>query len=346
MGAGWWTTSIERRWLRCVGIGACAASLMGCAGVLPSGPIASAQPHQCAEVDGTEVVTPQGNAVCEATALGGDSNRASARADGEGSKARAVAGSLDLFDNKNPDDYLASDNNTSLALATHGAGALARSGVNDDGTEGVGGNTAVARADRAKTFADASAANGNDNAATSVAEGCIGEPGKACAFSAAGNGDNNVVSAISNGEGSIAQAGALDGDHNTAVSTARDGGRTFCSAQGGDRNTADSIATGDGAFAAAQATGGGSFALSRASGAGSTGNATAQNGGAARAVAEAGATATASATGSGFTAMAFASGAGTSAAATHDPDADTGNCSGPGVSFAMTGGSFHCVHGF
>jgi len=345
MSAGW-TTSIKRRWLRCIGIGACAASLIGCADVVPSRPIAPAQPHQCAEVDGTEVVTPQGNAVCEAKALGGDSNRASARADGEASQARAVAGSLDLFDNRNRDDYLASDNNTSLALATNGAGALARSGVNDDGTQGVGGNTAVARADRAKAFADASAANGNNNAATSVAEGCIGEPGHACAFSAAGNGDHNSVSAVSHGEGSMAQAGALDGDYNTADSAAEDGGRASCNAQGGDRNTADSVATGDGAFAAAQATGGGSFALSRGSGAGSTGNAIAQNGGAARAVAEAGATATASATGSGFSAIAFASGAGTSAAAIHDPDADTGSCSGPGVSFAMTGGSFHCVQGF
>jgi hypothetical protein len=347
------TTSIHRRWFRCVGVGACVALLLGCARVLPSGSLESApQQHRCTavegaeEIDGADVVSPQGNAVCEARALGGDGNSARAGAEGEGSEARAVAGSLDLFDNGTADKYLASDDNTSLALATNGAGALARSGVNGRGKEGAQGNTAFARADRPGAFADASAANGSHNAATSVAEGCLGEPGQACAFSAAGNGDDNVVMAVSEDEGSKAQAGALDGDRNTAVSKAADAGRAFGNAQTGDDNNASSIATGEGAFAASQSTGGGSFAQSLAKGADSTAGATAQKGGAARAVADDGATATATASGSGFTAMAVASGAGASASATHNADTDTGNCSGPGVAFAMTGGSFHCVQGF
>jgi len=338
--------SIKRWWLPCVCMCACAASLMSCTGVLPRGSPATAHSHQCAEVDGADVVTSQGNSVCQAKALGGNGNKTAARADGEGAQARAVAGSLDLFDNRKPDNYLASDNNTSLALVTNGAGALARSGVNEHGTNGVGGNSAVARADRPHAFADASAANGNNNSATSIAEGCVGAPGQACAFSAAGNGNNNVATAVSGAEGSKAQSGALDGDHNTAVSAGKEGGRAVSSAQGGNNNSADSIATGDSAFASAQATGGDSFALSRADGANSTASATAQKGGTARALADHGGTATATAAGSGFKAVAFASGAGTTATASHDADTDTGNCSGPGVSFAMTAGSFHCVHGF
>lgn len=46
------------------------------------------------------------------------------------------------------------------------------------------------------------------------------------------------------------------------------------------------------------------------------------------------------------TACAHASGAGTTVTATRDADTDTGSCSGPGVAFAMTGGTFRCVQGF
>jgi len=337
-------TSIKCWWIQCAS--ACAVLLTGCVGVTPSSEHGPTLQQQCAKVDSNDVITAQGNVVCEAVALGGESNKSTARALGAGSQARAVAGSLHLFDNGNQDSYLASDNNTSLALATRGAGALARSGVNKNGKKGVGGNTAVARAERPDAFADASAANGNNNTATSIAEGCIGASGKACAFSAAGNGDHNIATALSNGETSKAQSGALDGNHNKAVSVGRDGGRAISNAQGGDNNTADSTATGDSAFASAQATGSNSFSLSRADGSKSTANSTAQQGGAARALAEAGATATANANGSGFSAIAVASGEGTSATATHDPDTDTGSCSGPGVAFAMTGGSFHCIQGF
>jgi hypothetical protein len=343
---------MDAGWLRWVAVASCVTALVACSGggssadSTESAQSEDAEAHHCAQVDGTEAGTAEGNADCEAEALGGDSNTASADANGDGSSARAVAGSLDLYDNRNSDDVLASDNNTSLALATHGAGALARSGVNEEGTEGVGGNSAVARADRPDAFADASAANGNNNAATSDAQGCVGAPDEACAFSAAGNGDGNTADALSRGEDSEAQAGALDGDHNRSSSAGRDGGRASSNAQGGNRNSADSTATGEGAFAASQASGGGSLAQSRADRADSTANSTARDGGKARALADKGGSATASATGRGFTAIAYASGAGTSASATHDTDTDTGSCSGPGIAYAMTGGRFHCIQGF
>ena len=255
--------AITRRWLACLVVGACAASLMGCTGTLQH---ASAQ-HRCAQVDGADVGASRGGANCEARSLGGAHNRSAARADGEGAQARAIAGSLDLFDNGNADSYLASDNNMSLAMATNGAGALARSGVNRNGARGAGGNSAAARANGRNAFADASAANGQGNTATSTAEGCVGAPGQGCAFSVAGNGDHNNAYAVSNGARSRAQAGALDGDRNSARSASHDGGRAVSSAQGGDGNSAKSAATGDSAFASAQSTGGESLALSRANGA-------------------------------------------------------------------------------
>jgi len=58
--------------------------------------------------------------------------------------------------------------------------------VHAEGAKGSTGNTASARADQPQAFADASAANGHDNHATSDADGCEGAPSKACAFSAAG----------------------------------------------------------------------------------------------------------------------------------------------------------------
>lgn len=342
------TTSRKHRRLGGVALGMCISVLVACSGGGDSSGSATdaTEAHRCTAVDGNETITPEGNAECAAEALGGDNNTSSAKADGDGSTATAVAGSLDLYDNPNAEDFRTSDDNTSLAVATHGGGALARSGVNDEGTAGPGGNTAMAQADRRGAFADASAANGNHNAATSVADGCLGAEGEACAFSAAGNGDDNVADALSQGEGSEAQAGALDGNRNKSLSAGRDGGRASSSAQGGDGNSANATATGARALAAAIGSGGNSFSLSRADGDESTANATAKDGALARAFAESGATATANATGVGFTAFAFASGAGTSASATHDADTDTGTCSGPGVAFAMTGGTFRCVQGF
>ena len=319
---------------------------LGLVGCTKRTPVASSSQHRCAQVNGADIGTSRGAVVCKATALGGTGNKSSAQADGEKSNARAVAGSLDLFDQASPGDYRSSDNNASLAVATHGADALARSGVNSRGAAGVGNNTAVARADQPRAVADASAANGDNNVATSIAEGCIGAPGRACAFSVSGNGNRNVATATSHGSDSKAQAGALDGDRNTALVAARDGGRAVANAQSGDDNIADSAAHGEKSFASAQSSGSGSFALARATGANSAANANAQKGGTARALAESGGSASANATGNAFTATAYASGAGASASASHDADTDTGNCSGPGVSFAMTGGKFYCAQGF
>jgi len=340
-----WMNSIERLWLACLGV-LCAAGLTACADTTGTTRPGSASSHHCAQVDGADSGLAQGSASCDAKALGGTGNRSAARADGERSQARAVAGSLDLFDNGKADSYIASDNNASAAIAARGGRALARSGVNSRGTKGVGGNSAVSRAAGAGAVADSSAANGNKNAATSIAELCTDPTGEACAFSVAGGGDNNIAHATSHGPGSKAQAGALDGSRNKSVSSGSDGGRAFSNAQGGDDNSADSFATGDGAFASSQATGGGSVALSRADGAKSAANASAEGGGNARATADGGAQASATAIGAGFKAVAVASGPGTSASATHDADTDTGNCSGPGVAFAMTGGTFHCMQGF
>jgi len=338
---------MKRICLKVLARGAILALLVSCAAQpTKSSAEVSRQAHRCGQVDDTQLIAPKGTAACAAKALGGKGNKASADATGDGSNARAVAGSLDLYDHGKATSYLPSDGNTSLAQATNGAGAQARSGVNDRGTKGVGGNTAVARADQPHAYADASAANGNRNNATSLAQGCTGKPGNACAFSAAGNGNDNTANAASDGKDSTAQAGALDGDHNAAFVTGTTGGHAAASAQGGNSNTANSTATGSNAFATTQATGGGSFALSRADGGDSTANAVARNAGTARALADDGATATASATGSGFTAYAYASGAGTSATATHDADTDTGSCTGPGIAFAITNGAFQCVQGF
>lgn len=342
-----WTASARCRHLRrIIALGTCALLLAGCSeqAANESASGRTAQAHRCAQVDGAKDGAQKGNAVCEAYALGGDGNKASADADGEGSSAGAVAGSLALFDKGRSD--LSSDNNTSLAAATDGGGALARSGVNAEGKSGAVGNSAVARAERPDSFANASAANGSHNSATSVADGCVGTADNACAFSASGNGDHNVASADSGGRKSVAQAGALDGDFNKALSKSSSGGRASSSAQGGDGNSADSLATALAAFASSQATGGNSFALARAEGAKSTANAIARLAATARAFADLGATATATATGKGFTAYAYASGPGTTATATHDADTDTGSCSGPGVAYAMTGGTFRCVRGF